>query len=168
MTKTKNTKKLSLILCIVLIAAMALFTTGCNDNSSTVAGEVPETTKSSEVSGTTESSETTEATDNSGIKVLGEGKTEFLFNVTDASGNDTKFEIHTDETIVGEALMKLELISGEAGDYGLYVKEVNGIKADYDKNGTYWAFYINGEYAMTGVDSTEIVQGATYSFKVEK
>ena len=150
MTKTKTTNKLSLILCIVLIAAMALFTAGCNDNSST------------------ESPETTKAADNSETKVLGEGKTEFFFSVTDASGNETKFEIHTDETIVGEALMKLELISGEAGDYGLYVKEVNGIKADYDKDGTYWAFYINGEYAMTGVDSTEITHGDTYSFKVEK
>ena len=86
----------------------------------------------------------------------------------DNAGNETKFEIHTDEKIVGDALVKLELIAGETGDYGLYVKEVNGIKADYDVDGTYWAFYINGEYAMTGVDVTDITEGATYSFKVEK
>ena len=152
MTKTKNTNKLSLILCIVLIAAMALFTAGCNDNSSKT--ETPEVTQS-----------TAETTD---VKVLGEGKTEFYFNVVDASGNETKFEIHTDETVVGAALVKLELISGEDGDYGLYVKEVNGIRADYDKDGTYWAFYVNGEYAMTGVDKTDVVQGDVYSFKVEK
>ena len=31
MKMTKLKQKLSLILCVVLIAAMALFTTGCND-----------------------------------------------------------------------------------------------------------------------------------------
>ena len=162
MTKTKIYNKLSLILCIVLIAAMALFTVGCNDNSSTGEVESPKATQEQE---TTAASEETDASD---VKVLGEGNTEFFFNVVDNAGNETKFEIHTDETVVGDALIKLELISGEAGDYGLYVKEVNGIKADYDVDGTYWAFYINGEYAMTGVDSTDITAGATYSFKVEK
>ena len=67
-----------------------------------------------------------------------------------------------------EALLAEGLIEGENGAYGLYVKKVNGIVADYDIDKTYWAFYINGEYAMSGVDTTEIVEGATYSFKVEK
>ena len=49
-----------------------------------------------------------------------------------------------------------------------YVKTVNGITADYDTDGTYWAFYVNGEYAMTGVDSTPVEDGAVYTFKVEK
>ncbi len=49
-----------------------------------------------------------------------------------------------------------------------YVKTVNGITADYDTDGTYWAFYVNGEYAMTGVDSTPVEDGAVYAFKVEK
>lgn len=45
---------------------------------------------------------------------------------------------------------------------------VNGIIADYDVDKTYWAFYINGEYAMSGVDTTKIEEGAAYSLKVEK
>ena len=28
--------------------------------------------------------------------------------------------------------------------------------------------YVNDEYAMSGVDATEIEDGATYAFKVEK
>lgn len=63
--------------------------------------------------------------------------------------------------------MELGLIAGEESEYGLYVKTVNGITADYDKDGVYWAFYINGEYAQTGVDSTKIAEGESYSFKVE-
>ena len=46
--------------------------------------------------------------------------------------------------------------------------DLGGIVADYDINKTYWAFYINGEYAFSGVDTTPVEQGATYSFKVEK
>ena len=69
---------------------------------------------------------------------------------------------------MGDALLELGLIEGEEGAYGLYVKKVNGITADYDTDQTYWAFYINGEMAMTGVDATDVEAGATYSFKVEK
>ena len=32
----------------------------------------------------------------------------------------------------------------------------------------YWAFYENGEYASTGVDSTPIQDGATYAFVASK
>ena len=62
---------------------------------------------------------------------------------------------------------KLELIEGETTEYGLYVKTVNGVTADYDVDQTYWAFYINGEYAMTGVDATDVEAGQTYEFRVE-
>ena len=143
---------LSFILCMVLIAAIALFTTGCNENT-----ESPETT-------TNTAAETTAPE----IRVMGEGEHKFSFTVSDIDGNITEFEIRTDKAIVGEALLDLGLIKGEEGPYGLYVKEVNGISADFDKDGTYWAFYIDGEYAMSGVDLTEIEEGKVYSFKVEK
>ena len=66
------------------------------------------------------------------------------------------FTIHTDKDTVGAALLEYDLIAGEQGAYGLYIKVVNGITADYDVDQSYWAFQINGEYAMTGVDLTEI------------
>ena len=89
-------------------------------------------------------------------------------DVVDGDGNEVSCEVKTDKTVVGDALLDLGLIAGENGQYGLYVKTVNGITADYDVNGTYWAFYIDGEYAMSGVDVTDIVEGSTYTFKVEK
>ena len=100
--------------------------------------------------------------------VKGEGATVFYFNVVDKDGKETKFEIHTDKTVVGEALLELGLIEGDMGDYGLYVKKVNGITAEYEVDGTYWAFYIGNDYGMTGVDMTNIEPGATYAFKVSK
>lgn len=78
------------------------------------------------------------------------------------------FTVNTDESTVGAALLEHELIAGEESQYGLYVKVVNGITADYDVDQSYWAFYINGEYAMTGVDSTEITEGATYRLEYTK
>ena len=72
------------------------------------------------------------------------------------------FTVKTDKSTVGEALLEHGLISGEPGAYGLYIKVVNGITADYDVDQSYWAFYIDGEYALTGVDSTEISEEVVY------
>lgn len=72
------------------------------------------------------------------------------------------FTVHTDKETVGEALQENGLIDGEEGEYGLYVKTVNGIVADYDVDQSYWAFLINGEYASTGVDGASITEGETY------
>ena len=101
-------------------------------------------------------------------ETVGQGATAFSVEVKDAEGKTTKFTVQTDEKTVGAALQKLNIIAGEASDYGLYIKEVTGITADYDKDGTYWAFYIDGQYALTGVDSTEVKAGAVYGFAVEK
>lgn len=96
------------------------------------------------------------------------GEASFTFEVVDGEGDTDTFEINTDKKTVGEALLDNNLIEGEDSEYGLYVKTVNGITADYDVDQTYWAFYIDGEYATTGVDTTDVVDGSTYSFKVEK
>ena len=92
----------------------------------------------------------------------GEGATSFYFTVRDVDGTVTKFIIHTDKTTVGAALLELGLIAGDESDWGLYVTSVNGITADWDTEKAYWAFYINGEYAQTGVDATDIVADALY------
>ena len=78
------------------------------------------------------------------------------------------FTIKTDKDTVGDALIEHNLISGEDGAYGMYVKVVNGMTADYDIDKTYWLFYINGEYGMTGVDTTEIAEGSVYQLVYTK
>lgn len=98
---------------------------------------------------------------------LGEGETCFTISVVDYDGKETVFDISTDKTLVGDALAELSLIEGEDGPYGLYIKSVNGIRADYDIDGKYWAFYIDGQYATSGVDTTEIVPETDYMLKVE-
>lgn len=92
----------------------------------------------------------------------------FVFEVVDKDGNKTQTTIDTNGGYVGTVLQELGLIEGEQGAYGIYIKKVNGITADYNVDGTYWAFYVDGEMSMTGADQVEIVDGATYSFRVEK
>ncbi|MBR2876178.1 MAG: DUF4430 domain-containing protein [Clostridia bacterium] len=150
-TKIFN-KKLLVTLSIVLIAVMALFIAGCTNNSNT-----EETTTEPPVS----------TTENVAPTSVGEGQTTFTFTVTDLEGKETVFEVKTDKKTVGEALLDEGLIAGDNGEFGLYVKTVNGVTVDYDKDGKYWAFYVDGTMASVGVDSTEIKKGSTYSFKAE-
>lgn len=146
MKRNSMRKLLSLIGCMVLIAAMTLSFTGCSGNEPA----------------------TSEPPASSDATVIGEGATVFNFLVVDRDGKETLFEVHTDKTIVGEALQELGLIDGEEGDYGLYVLTVNGDTLDWDKDGLYWSFYMGEEYSLTGVDKTDIIPGATYTFKAEK
>ena len=100
--------------------------------------------------------------------VIGEGSKTFAVEVTDGEGKVTAFTVKSDADTVGAALLALGVIAGEDSQYGLYVKTVNGITADYDKDQTWWGFYVDGAPAAAGVDSTDIADGSTYGFKVEK
>lgn len=150
MERVRRKHWLSFLLCIVLIAAAAWVTTGC---SSSGAEE--------------ESSVVGEAVAKDG-DTLGTGETEFPLIIADQNGNEIRITVCTDQTVLGEALQELGLIEGEEGPYGLYIKAVNGIRADYDKDQVYWAFYVNGDYAVSGVDVTEIRDGDEYALRVEK
>ena len=78
------------------------------------------------------------------------------------------FTINTDADTLGEALLALGLVEGEMGAYGLYIKRVNGILADYDVDQSWWGFYQNGEMMMTGVDGTAISGGESFELVYEK
>lgn len=150
MKRVRRTHWLSFLLCIVLIAAAAWVTTGCSS------------------SGAEEDASAVGAAVAKDGDMLGTGETEFPLIIADREGREIRITVRTDKTVVGEALQELGLLEGEEGQYGLYVKVVNGIRADYDKDNVYWAFYINGDYAMSGVDVTEICAGDEYALRVEK
>lgn len=146
-------KLLSLVLAFVLIAAAAL--TGCS-------GSPAGTTESPKPAETTAPSQPAE-----NVTVLGEGSSVFNLTIVDKEGAEHLYEIHTDEEFVGFALIAHELIEGEQGPYGMYIKSVLGQTLDYETDGMYWSFYVGGEYAMTGVDQTPVENGAHYMLKAE-
>lgn len=145
MKNVMNSKVVLSILALVLIVAMAFSFSACGNDDS-------------------------DANTTTTTQASGEAKKElsFVFKVVDLDGNEKSFDITTEAKTVGEALLAEKLISGEVGQYGLMVDTVNGIKYDYNADGAYWAFYVNGEYAMSGVDLTEIDETATYSFVATK
>ena len=97
-------------------------------------------------------------------KEFGEGAKTCTVLVTVGDHNVT-FTLHTDEEYLGAALLAHELITGEEGAYGLYVKTVNGVRAVWEEDGTYWALYVNGGYGMTGVDTTPITDGDAFELR---
>lgn len=177
----KNTRKLlSVILALALAITLAFSLIGCDivetEGETT---EAPKTTAAETEAPATDDA-TTEIETNKVEKAgLWENAT-YLNDMTFGNGSKTlcvevkvgddtvTFTVKTDKETVGEALMEHGLIEGDEGQYGLYVKKVNGILADYDVDQSYWAFYINGEYAMSGVDATDIDTSATYKLEYTK
>ena len=92
----------------------------------------------------------------------------FKVIVTDLEGNESTYEYTSNAPSVGEALVAEGLIEAHEASFGLFIDAVDGIAADWDKDQTYWAFYINGEYAVTGIGETEITAGATYNLTLTK
>lgn len=94
-----------------------------------------------------------------------QGAKTFTVEVVHADGSSKTFTYHTDEEYLGTVLLAEGLISGEVDQYGLTIYEVDGERAVWEENGAYWAIYVNGEYGMTGVDTTPVNDGD--AFKLE-
>ncbi len=159
---TENIKKhsfLSLVLALVLVAAMALSFVACDDKPTDTEVSV-ETTADGEVLDGTDGP--------NGSNIVGEGKVSFTFEVVFADNTVKEYTVKTDKETVGAALLDVGLISGDDDQYGLYVKTVDGVTYDYDRDKVYWSFYVDGRYAPKGVDRTKIAEGVKYSFKAEK
>ena len=136
--KHKLLRLFSLVAVLAMVAVMCFSLASCTTNE-------PETPKDSE-----------------GAKIT------IQVTVTHGDGSQKVFDIESTEgATLRSALESIDLVQGDESEFGLYVKTVNGITADYDVDQTYWAFYIGGEYASTGVDSTPVTDGAVYEFKVE-
>ena len=140
--------RLSLILVLaLLVAAVAL---GCGEKDTTVTEDAVVTKEPAE------------------RETLGEGQYTFDFAAVTLDGERFEYTVSTDKETVGEALLDIGLINGEDGPYGLYIKSVCGVVADYDKDQTYWAFYTDGEMSMAGADFVKCADVKSVEFKVEK
>jgi len=88
--------------------------------------------------------------------------------VTDLEEDTKTFHISTDEETVGAALLGVDLIQGENTSFGLMVTTVDGISSNFDVDQTFWAFFIDGEFATQGVDSTVIDTSVVYEFRLQR
>ena len=90
------------------------------------------------------------------------GSKNFTVTVIHGDGSSKDFEYSTDAEFVGEVLMEEGLVSGDMGDHGLYIKEVDGEKAVYEEDNAYWGIFVGEEAAMSGIDQIPIEDGAVY------
>ena len=54
------------------------------------------------------------------------------------------------------------LVEGVEGPYGLEIQSVDGEKASWEENQSYWALFIGEEYATTGADGVVLTDGGVY------
>ena len=157
----KNTIKSTLALILALLMTLCLFS--CKKD------EV-ETPQTSAVVGESGASEATGLWANATYledTTFGEGAKTVTVKVI-VEDKIVVFTIKSDAEMLGDALLAHGLIAGEESAYGLYVKVVNGITADYDVDQSYWGFSKGGEYMMTGVDGTPFADGEVYELTYTK
>jgi hypothetical protein len=85
------------------------------------------------------------------VKVVHKDKTEKVFTY------------ETNEEYLGPVLSGAGLLQGDEGPYGLMIHTVDGEKADWNVDQSYWAVYQGEEYATVGIDQMVIRDGDTFS-----
>lgn len=91
-----------------------------------------------------------------------EGTKSVTIEVVDNKGESKEYTVKTDALYLADAMTEAG-ITYEAED--TYVNTINGITADYDKDMSYWGFYVNGEYCNYGIFEQPVNDGD--SFKIE-
>ncbi len=88
-----------------------------------------------------------------------QGAKTITVTVVHSDGDTKEVTYHTDEEYLGALLVAEGLITGHNDKYGMVIETVDGEEAVWEKNGAYWAIYVNDEYGMVGVDKQTIADG---------
>lgn len=128
----KNKRILKKILALVLVVLMAVFT---------LAGCQSADTNSDNLSGGVESKTITIT-----VTVVAKDKTEKVFN------------IETDKKNLGDALFQEGLVTEDEHKSGFY-SYIDGVRADYTLDKSWWSFTKGGETVMVGANDLRIADG---------
>lgn len=142
-TRTNLKRGLALVLTLLMIACCFA---ACGSNASS----------GTETSGTSSTAEGSSAAATEGGKTI-------TLTVVHKDGSSKDFTIKTDAENLRNALEQEKLVEGEEGDYGLYVKTVDGETVN-DANEEWWCLTKGGAQVNTGVDDTKIADGEAYEF----
>ena len=89
-------------------------------------------------------------------------KLQFTVIVTHADKSEEIFLYEAESGMLGAFLEKEGLIIG-SGD-GMF-HTVDGEKTDWNENKSYWAFYVDNNYAVKGIYETPIENGKNYKLE---
>ena len=96
------------------------------------------------------------------------GEKDIVVVVKYADGTAERHEVSTDAEYLREAAGEVLTLEGEMGPYGFTLYSVNGVVADFSKDSSYWAVYVDGEYGQYGLDAQPVADGVEYTFAYEK
>lgn len=92
---------------------------------------------------------------------IGSGAHTALITVT-IDGKSVLITVKSDKDNLAEMLVETGLAEGDESEYGLYIKRVNGVLADYDVDQAYWSLLQNGVPTAVGASSITITDGDAY------
>lgn len=159
--KLQKTRKLLAVVLTVLAVVVGLTMSSCKQK------ETPTPTSSATASVETQTEKLWKDAVYTEDKTFGDGAKSIDVELIVADKSIT-FTVKTGKENLADALLEHKLIEGEDGPYGLYIKKVNGILADYDVNQSYWNISKNGEMLMTGASDTKIKDGEKYEITYAK
>ena len=90
-----------------------------------------------------------------------QGSKTFTVTVVHGDGSSKNFTISTDEEFLAPALKAEGILPADEGSDGMYFT-VDGEKADYSVNQSYWGLFIGEEYAMTGMNDIPVNDGDSF------
>ena len=90
-----------------------------------------------------------------------EGSKTITVTVVHQNKTEKTFTYKTDAEYLGDVLYAEGLIKAESIDDGMF-NIVDGEKADWNENKSYWSLYVGEEYAMQGVETTPIRDGDSF------
>lgn len=93
-----------------------------------------------------------------------QGAKALTIEVVDDQGASKSYEVHTDAEYLRQAMEEAEGLTfeGTESEYGLMINTVNGVTADYNADGAYWAFFVNDNYCEYGIDAQPVNDGEAY------
>jgi len=90
-----------------------------------------------------------------------EGQKSFTIKVVHSDGTELEKTVKTTQTYLAHALIDEKILTDEGLDDGMYLT-VDSETASWEKNQSYWGFYVGEDYAVEGMNTTVIQDGAVY------
>ena len=95
------------------------------------------------------------------------GKT-VTIEIVHKDGTVKKLEYTTEAEYLADLLLEKELVTGYASEeYGFTIESVDGVTADWNVDGAYWALYEGEEYATSSAAGIVLLDSGVYRLVYE-
>lgn len=96
-----------------------------------------------------------------------QGEKKITILVIHGDQTEKEFQYRTDAEYLVEVLKENELVDGEEGEYGLFIKTVDGETADEGKQ-QWWCITKGGEQVNTSADQTPVADGEQFELTLKE